>query len=247
MSDVIDGSGDSEDLEALFDSIAMASHQQANAESDSTSASLVQAGDESPETMFSQIGHLTRKLHDTLRELGYDKALEKAVEAMPDTRDRLSYIAAMTEKAAERALTATEIAQPLQEKLENGATALNSKWQQLMDNKLSIDEFKQLVTQTRSYLGEVPTHTKATNAQLLEIMMAQDFQDLTGQVIKKVIDMAQQMEKDMLALLLAATPAEKKHDVDSSLLNGPVINPEGRDDVVTNQSQVDDLLESLGF
>jgi chemotaxis protein CheZ len=244
MSDVIQENGDSEDLEALFDSIVMANAQgEALAETDDARAS----GDLPPDSMFAQIGHLTRKLHDTLRQLGYDKALEKAVEAMPDTRDRLSYIAVMTEQAAERALTATEIAQPLQEKLENGAMALGTKWQQLLDNRLSIDEFKQLVAQTRDYLNEVPQHTKATNAQLLEIMMAQDFQDLTGQVIKRVIDMAQQMERDMLQLLLAATPAEKKNEVDASLLNGPVINPTGRTDIVTDQAQVDDLLESLGF
>lgn len=245
MSDVIQESGDSEDLEALFDSIVMANTEAAS-NSGSSPTETSPAGDVS-ESMFSQIGHLTRKLHDTLRQLGYDKALEKAVEIMPDTRDRLSYIAVMTEQAAERALTATEIAQPLQEKLESGATVLGTKWQQLLDNRLSIDEFKQLVTQTRDYLNEVPQHTKATNAQLLEIMMAQDFQDLTGQVIKKIIDMAQQMERDMLQLLLAATPPEKKTEVDSSLLNGPVINPAGRTDVVTDQGQVDDLLESLGF
>ncbi len=244
MSDVIQENGDSEDLEALFDSIVMANAQgEAQEDIDCPDAS----GEPSPDSMFSQIGHLTRKLHDTLRQLGYDKALEKAVETMPDTRDRLSYIAVMTEQAAERALTATEIAQPLQEKLESGATALGAKWQQLLDNRLSIDEFKQLVAQTRDYLHEVPQHTKATNAQLLEIMMAQDFQDLTGQVIKKVIDMAQQMERDMLQLLLAATPPEKKNEVDASLLNGPVINPAGRTDIVTDQAQVDDLLESLGF
>lgn len=254
MSNVTSGGGDSDDLEALFDSIVMANNAPpsgstpaAKAEEAATAAPSNPATEPLDESLFSQIGHLTRKLHDTLRELGYDKKLEKTVESIPDTRERLTYIAVMTQQAAERALTATEAAQPLQEKLEAGAVALNAKWQRLFDNQLSLEEFKQLADETRSYLKEVPSHTKATNAQLMEVMMAQDFQDLTGQVIKKVIDMAQQMEQDMLHLLLATTPAEKKTEMDAGLLNGPVINAEGRSDVVTSQSQVDDLLESLGF
>jgi len=252
VSNVISGSGDSDDLEALFDSIVMASStqpvasetKQVNSAPVTTAEPATESDDES---LFSQIGHLTRKLHDTLRELGYDKKLAETVDAIPDTRERLAYIATMTQQAAERALTATEAAQPIQEKLEAGAIGLSSKWQRLFDNQLSLEEFKQLAEETRSYLKEVPSQTKATNAQLMEIMMAQDFQDLTGQVIKKVIDMAHQMERDMLQLLLATTPADKKTEMDASLLNGPVINAEGKTDVVTSQVQVDDLLESLGF
>ena len=252
MSNVTSGSGDSDDLEALFDSIVMAGSTQPAAseikqETSAPSAATKLATEPEDESLFSQIGHLTRKLHDTLRELGYDKKLAETVDAIPDTRERLAYIAAMTQQAAERALTATEVAQPIQEKLEAGALGLSSKWQRLFDNQLSLEEFKQLAEETRSYLKEVPSQTKATNAQLMEIMMAQDFQDLTGQVIKKVIDMAQQMERDMLQLLLATTPAEKKTEMDASLLNGPGINAEGRTDVVTSQPQDDDLLERMGF
>jgi chemotaxis protein CheZ len=245
-------SGDSEELEALFDSIVAASGP---AESEIVDAEVVheekrpvsQPADMGDGTVFSQIGHLTRKLHDTLRELGYDKTLEKAVEAIPDTRDRLDYIAKMTEKAAVRALTATEIAQPIQEKLEARSNELAGQWQKVFDNQLGVEEFKQLAAQTRDFLKDIPNQTKATNAQLMEIMMAQDFQDLTGQVIKKTLAMAQSMEHDMLQLLIAVTPLEKKVEVDASLLNGPVINADGRSDVVTSQQQVDDLLESLGF
>ncbi|MBZ0105132.1 MAG: protein phosphatase CheZ [Sulfuricella denitrificans] len=206
------------------------------------------SGEACSDKVFSSLGHMTRKLHDTLRELGYDKSLEKVAEGLiPDARDRLNYIAAMTEQAAERALSATEIAQPLQEKLESGASVLSSKWDKMFNNQLSVDEFKLLVADTRSFLHQVPTHTQATNAQLMEIMMAQDFQDLTGQVIKKVIELAQQVESQLLQLLIDSTPAKKRSEVDAGLLNGPVVNAEGRSDVVTDQQQVDDLLESLGF
>ena len=89
--------------------------------------------------------------------------------------------------------------------------------------------------------------SRATNTQLTEIMMAQDFQDLTGQVIKRVIDLAQRLESQLLEVLIESMPPERKNESASGLLNGPVINADGRDDVVSSQEQVDDLLESLGF
>ena len=114
-------------------------------------------------------------------------------------------------------------------------------------NQLSVDEFKLLAADTRTYFAETPPKLKTTNAQLMEIMLAQDFQDLTGQVIKKVVDVVQGMETQLLSLLIEAMPEQRKAGAPEGLLNGPVVNSEGRSDVVTSQSQVDDLLESLGF
>lgn len=253
MSDSVSANGDSEDLEALFDSIVSANSEAgAPAKEEPVAAPPVVApaepgGEASGDKIYAQIGQMTRQLHNTLRELGYDKKLEEVVSTIPDARDRLGYIAAMTEQAAERALNATETARPIQESLEANAADLSKDWQRLFDKQLNLDEFKDLVTRTRSFLDNVPAQTRATNEQLMEIMMAQDFQDLTGQVIKKTIDMAQQLEQQMLQLLLTTTPPDKRPEVDKSLLNGPVVKAGGRTDVVTSQAQVDELLESLGF
>jgi chemotaxis protein CheZ len=240
--------GDTDDLEALFDSIVSAGAGEATAaDSPAGGVSDIENPEAGGEKVFSRIGHLTRKLHDTLHELGYDKTLEKVANTVPDTTDRLHYIATLTEQAAERVLTATEAAKPIQDKLEANSKNLSKQWQRLMDKELDVAQFKDLVMQTRGFLDDLPSQTRATNAQLMEIVMAQDFQDLTGQVIKKVVDLAQQMEGWMLELLLETTPADKKSEMDPNLLNGPVINAIGRTDVVTTQEQVDDLLESLGF
>lgn len=250
--------GDSDELEALFDSIAQAHTDKpvaaAAAQPVAAAAAPVPSLEEalampaaSGEGVHSQIGQLTRALHDTMRELGYDKSLERAVGKMPDTRDRLNYISTLTEQAAVKTLNAVEETKPLQQKMESGATQLSARWQELFDNKLDTEQFKTLVHQTRSYLQEVPLNTKATNAQLMDVVMAQDYQDLTGQVIKKLSETVQQLENQLVALLIETLPAERKKEVDSSLLNGPQVNTEGRTDVVTSQAQVDDLLESLGF
>lgn len=249
-------SGDSADLEALFDSLSTVSAPETPAApvAEPPIAAIVAAnttatpaGGEGGEGMHTHIGQLTRQLHNTLRELGYEKSLEHAVGKMPDARDRLNYISQLTEQAAEKTLNAVEVIKPMQEKLETASAGLSARWQQLLDNKLDVDGFKTLVQETRGYLLDVPLQTKATNAQLMDIVMAQDFQDLTGQVIKKLAEIVQQLENQLLLILIESIPPEKRKELDNSLLNGPVINAEGRTDVVTTQGQVDDLLESLGF
>lgn len=201
--------------------------------------------------VIDQIGQLTRNLHDSLRELGYDKRLEMIAAEVPEAQDKLSYVASKTEQAAERTLNATEIAMPIQEKLSANAVHLSEQWKHALETQQThpdTETFKTLLIETLHYLDKVPEHTNATNAQLLEIMMAQDFQDLTGQVIKKITHMVQSLEKDLIDLLLANVPNKKAAAVvNEGFLNGPVTNPEKHTDVVCNQDQVDDLLASLGF
>lgn len=246
---------DDDALQALFDEVASGFSADpeplmAEAPAPTAAASPDAPADKAPasdDVVFNRIGVMTRQVHDTLRALGGDDALKDAVDAIPDARQRLNYIAVMTEQAASRVLNATDIAKPLQDKVSADATKLQASWDKLFANQLSVPEFKALADQTRHFLGEVRTSSHATNEQLMEIMMAQDFQDLTGQVIKKVLDLAQTLETELLQLLIEVTPPEKRVSKSEGLMNGPVVNSKGRDDVVTSQEQVDDLLDSLGF
>jgi len=100
---------------------------------------------------------------------------------------------------------------------------------------------------TMQCLTDMRTDTGATKQQLLDIMMAQDFQDLTGQVIRKISELAHGLEQQLVQLLIDYAPTEVRRESQHGLLNGPQINPVNKSDVVADQSQVDDLLDSLGF
>lgn len=239
-----DASGDSDDLQALFDTV---SAQVTAPAAEPAAASAQQEPASAQEAAFNRIGHMARQLHDSLRELGYDRMLEDSARKIPDARERLAYIAQMTEQAASRVLNATDIAKPLQDDLLTRSQALAGRWDKMFANQLSVDEFKSLAADSRAFFHEAPPKIKSTGDQLTEIMMAQDFQDLTGQVIKKVVEMVQGLEAQLLAVLIEVMPEEKKAAAPEGLMNGPVINAAGRADVVTSQEQVDDLLESLGF
>lgn len=239
--------GDSDDLQALFDSVAAECR---SAEPAAEPAAAAPAGGEWPaqESVFNRIGQMARQLHDTLHELGYDKLLENTVSALPDAKDRLAYVANLTEQAACRVLNATDIAKPVVDDLESRAKELGGRWDRVFANQMSTAEFKKLAEETRSYLNAgVSGATDQVNAQLMEIMMAQDFQDLTGQVIKKIVSLAQDLENGLMTVLIEVVPQKKRSQEVDNLMNGPVISADGRSDVVVNQQQVDDLLDSLGF
>ena len=197
--------------------------------------------------VFVRIGLLTRNLHDALRELGYDRAVGEAVSTLPDARARLTYIADLTGRAAERVLTAAETGRDIQNDLENAARALGERWGALDAEALPPAQ-RAAIGGTREFLVRVADDAQRTNSQLTEIMLAQDFHDLTGQVIQRVANLAQTLEEQLVKLLLDASPPEQRPKAgDTSVLAGPVINAQAAGDSVTNQSQVDDLLASLGF
>lgn len=197
--------------------------------------------------LLMRVGHMTRLLHDSLRGLGLDKLLERAAEDIPDARDRLDYVAKMSEQAAQRVLNATDVAIPLQATIDEGAKKISTALQGLLDQSSSVEQYKELATQTLDYLKQANANSIETKAHLMDIMMAQDFQDLTGQVIKKVTELVQNVEQQLVQLLIEYSPDEIKRDTTEGLLNGPQIKPEGKVDVVSSQGQVDDLLDSLGF
>ncbi|MCL9667943.1 protein phosphatase CheZ [Rosenbergiella epipactidis] len=195
-----------------------------------------------------RLGSLTRMLRDSLQELGLEQAIADAADAIPDARGRLTYVVEMTTQAANRVLTCVEQAQPEQDQLKQQAEVLQTRWDQWFEAPKSFDEAKALVTATREYLGSIPAITGRTNQLLLEIMMAQDFQDLTGQVIKKMMHVVEQIETQLLMVLLDNIPdnARVSPTQKNSLLNGPQIDTTASG-VIADQSQVDDLLDSLGF
>lgn len=200
--------------------------------------------------MFQKLGAITRQLHDALHELGYAPVLKGAVEELPDARSRLEYIARLTGEAAEKVLNRVDEA-----KAEQDAVRQHSR--RLVETIRGVPGLKWAMPELVEWSEKIQQSTERTDAHLTEIMLAQDFHDLTGQVIKKVVVLAATIEGQLLQLLLEAAPhalhadgeAKPRQPAPSSCeaLAGPVVNPQGRTDVVTSQQDVDDLLSSLGF
>jgi chemotaxis protein CheZ len=202
----------------------------------------------SPE-IFQQLGTLTRQLHDTLNMLGVLPDLKNHVDNLPDARSRLNYIATKTADAAEKVLNLVDTAKADQEHIADETRKLAAL--------ISADPVKAVASgAVFNFVQDVESTTHRVDGHLTDIMMAQDFHDLTGQVVAKVVRLANDLESQLLKLLMQAAPPEQAHKVEAALtahqhieprLDGPVVDAEGRTDVVANQGEVDDLLASLGF
>ena len=193
----------------------------------------------SPE-VFQQLGQITRHLHDALNQLGVMPSLQNAADNLPDARSRLNYIASKTGDAANKVLNAVD-----QAKLEQSAMSVQTR---RIAAAIVADPVKAVASgAVMNFVAEVEAATGRVDAQLTDIMLAQDFHDLTGQVVARVVALAGDLEASLLKLLVQAAPMEPTQNCISAVLNGPVVNPEGRTDVVANQGEVDDLLASLGF
>jgi chemotaxis protein CheZ len=197
------------------------------------------AAQASPE-IFQQLGHITRQLHDTLQQLGVMPKLQIAADGLPDARSRLSYIAKKTGDAANKVLNSVD-----QAKTEHNMIASETR---RMAQAIVADPVKAVASgAVMNFVGDVEAATERIDQHLTDIMMAQDFHDLTGQVVAKVVSLATDLEDSLVKLLVQAAPPEQAQKVETTLLNGPCVNPVGRTDVVQDQSEVDDLLASLGF
>ena len=166
--------------------------------------------------------------------------LQIAADGLPDARSRLTYIASKTAAAADKVLNSVDQAK--------GEHAQIAEQTRKLADALTNDPVKAVASgAVLNFVNDVEARTQRIDSHLTDIMMAQDFHDLTGQVVAKVVALANELEDSLLKLLVQVVPPDQREKVDPNVLAGPVVNPEGRTDVVTNQGEVDDLLASLGF
>tara|TARA_R110001599_G_scaffold64023_3_gene178805 strand:+ start:416313 stop:417110 length:798 start_codon:yes stop_codon:yes gene_type:complete len=264
-------SGDLDEFDALFEEIAAQRTEAASAPTavtpppptptgtetqtsaaDPTSAQLAEAGeDNSDKPMFARLGGIVRLLHDSLRELGYDRSLSDVASEITDAQDRLQHVAALTEQAANKVLNAIDVGMPEQDMLSKKAKELDARWKLLFAGQLNVEEFKTLAHDAQQFSSSVVEVTEAEKARLLEIMMAQDFQDITGQLIKKIVGITSRAESELAQLLRDNAPAEIKaaHPEQKPAADKPVelMNGPSAPAVAMVQDDVDSLLADLGF
>lgn len=203
--------------------------------------------------VYAEVGKLTRQLHDSLANFRLDPRInDLAKTEIPDARDRLTFVIDKTEQAANKTMDAVDSIQPLAERLGDTLQQVHPRWQRLMDGQIALAEFKSLCHDIDGLLTQVESDSTILRSQLTEILMAQDFQDLTGQIIRRVIELVHEVEDQLVEILKAfdmesEDRTEALREARKLSPEGPIVNSEVREDVMSSQDDVDDLLSSLGF
>ncbi|WP_353229682.1 protein phosphatase CheZ [Pseudomonas qingdaonensis] len=214
--------------------------------------------------LYQEVGKLTRELHSAIVSFQIDPHMPQAEEVsqITDATERLSYVVKLTEGAANRTMDLVEASTPVLNDLSAEAASLSGDWQRFMRREVDAPEFRELVKRVDSFLTHSAEGNRKVAGHLNDILLAQDYQDLTGQVIKRVTALVTEVESNLLKLVLMASQVDRfagiEHDHDQLRAEkdqekhptrgeGPQIHADKREDVVSGQDDVDDLLSSLGF
>ena len=244
MSDATD------DLEALFDEVAA---HRAETVAEVPVNTLLEgdaaapAEDQSDKPMYERLGGIVRMLHDSLRQLGYDRSLSDVASQITDAQGRLEHVAALTEQAANKVLNTVDTSIPEQEALSKTAKDMQDRWNQLFEGKLSIEQFKALAGDSKQFAATVMHASESEKARLLEIMMAQDFQDITGQLIKKIVNITSTAERELAQVLRDNAPPEVKAAMAAESKPAELMQGPSSPGTAMAQDDVDSLLADLGF
>lgn len=198
--------------------------------------------------LYQDMGKLTRELHDAIANFGMDDRINTMAEhSIPDARERLNYVISKTDEAANRTLEAVEESIPICSDLNDEALKLHATWQKFTKRELSADEFRQLSKDINNFFLNACSLEKIKD-HLTEILLAQEYQDLTGQIIKKVITLVGEVEDNLVNLIKLTGDTDRvEKDGSATSLDGPPVPGLAHKDTVSGQDEVDDLLSSLGF
>jgi chemotaxis protein CheZ len=233
-------------------------------EQDKADKLIMEAASKEQSELFAEVGKLTRQLHESLKNFELDTRIsDLTTEALPDAKERLNYVMEMTENAANKTMDAVEASLPLAQQLADDLSEIKPTWDRLMRRDIQLGEFKSLCHDLDKFMQCSQATTDELQGHMTNVLMAQDYQDLTGQVIRRVIELVREVEDSLIHLLTvfgtAEEPQSKEKEnieevqiaevdpADISGPEGPIMNAESREDVVSNQDEVDDLLSSLGF
>ncbi|MDQ7075280.1 MAG: protein phosphatase CheZ [Gammaproteobacteria bacterium] len=202
--------------------------------------------------IFEEIGRLTRTMHESLRDLRGDPLVEKlATESIPNAKDRLSYVIELTEQSAHKSLQSVEAGLPIVDGIHTSIDKIQMKWQKFLTRDLSVDEFKSLVSDISFFIEDMKVKNKSLGGHFQDILMAQSFQDLSGQLIRQVIDIVNEAEDKLIDIVsVAGSDVGQKNEVSEPVKSngfGPMVPNSKEDNRLKNQDEVDDLLSSLGF
>ena len=205
-------------------------------------------------SLFHELGKMTREIHDSIMNFRMDSRIADLAETdIPDAKDRLEYVITMTENAANTVLTVVEKGSPVAEKLSTQAKELTQQWRKFRRREMDAAELKVMGQDVEGFFAESDKMMTELLSGFNEVLMAQDFQDLTGQIIRRVINLVDEIEANLVELIKIQgehfVPEEKKDKNDNAMkLDGPQVpGKETSDDVMKGQDDVDDLLASLGF
>jgi chemotaxis protein CheZ len=210
--------------------------------------------------MFTELRKLTGDLQKALERFSVESRLADIAEnEIPDARARLAHVISMTDEAAHRTLDLVEQSGPLAERTAREAGTLiemigayraqTSGVQGFEGVARSIDAYVPVVRSIEAFLPAARADSELIRRNLADVLLAQGYQDLTGQIIRSVMKLVQELEAALAELSKLSGDVVEHASMGASTPpgHGPVVPGVTKGEVASGQTDVDALLSGLGM
>jgi chemotaxis protein CheZ len=242
---------------------SVASFQQEYARSVAALADALAAGDERSfyaeldalvqrreQALFGELRKLTQDLQAALERFRVDSRLvDLAEKEVPDARLRLDHVLRLTDEAAHRTMDLVEQSGPLAERTAREAGELVALWRRFRERSIEVAEFREMIARLDVFLEAASTDMDKVRGNLSAVLLAQGYQDLSGQIIRGVMKLVTELEIALADLVrLSKRGAAKMHLSDETRRGfGPTVPGVNNGPAVSGQQDVDALLSGLGM
>jgi chemotaxis protein CheZ len=203
-------------------------------------------------TLFSELRKLTGDLQSALERFSVDSRLvDLAEKEVPDARARLDHVLKMTDEAAHRTMDLVEQCGPLAERTARTSSEIAELWTKFRARKIQVDEFRTMLAKLDAFLPDSRSDMEQVRNNLTEVLMAQGYQDLSGQIIRGVMKLVSELEMALADLVrLSRTGSNSSSNSTNDGMSrgfGPAVPGVDNGPSVSGQQDVDSLLAGLGM
>jgi chemotaxis protein CheZ len=202
-------------------------------------------------SLFSELRQLSVNLRGALERFTLDSRLvDLAEKEVPDAKHRLDHVLKLTDEAAHKTMDLVEQSEPIAARTSKAANDLNVLWKRFRARDIAVQDFRGMVDHMDKFLDLAQSDTDTIRRNLSEVLLTQGYQDLTGQIIRGVMNLVGELELTLGELVrLSSTDPAKKSTVTGDTVRGfgPVVPGVNHGVTVNGQQDVDSLLSGLGI
>jgi chemotaxis protein CheZ len=202
--------------------------------------------------LFSELQKLTSDLQGALNRFRIDSRLvDLAEKEVPDARHRLDHVLKLTDEAAHKTMDLVEQCGPLAERTSQQAGELVPLWNRFRGRQIDVQGFRDMILRMDKFLLSASVDMAKVRGNLNEVVLAQGYQDLSGQIIRGVMKLVGELEValvELVRLSKAGGLRPRNTAVDETRRgHGPVVPGVAHGPAVSDQDDVDALLSGLGM
>lgn len=201
--------------------------------------------------LMKNVGELTREIETALERFCVDARVEDlSRKEVPDARVSLEHVLKLTDEAAHRTMDLVEQSREPADVIFRGASQVLPRWRDWREGRLSPEEHAALMDETGGLLDAAREGSELIRANLSEVLVAQGYQDLSGQIIRSVMNLIDEIQEALAGLVALSRGQDfvcRAREPQANGACGPQVPGVAKGETVAGQDEVDMLLSGMNL